>query len=73
MSKQPVRMTMTASYRTAGGTATVILSHMATVDEDTFRDEMISVMRTVVRTNADQRGEPVVGEITVKRFDVEYL
>lgn len=73
MSERRVRLTMTASYRTAVGTATVIVSDVFIVDEDTFRNEMIAAMRAVVRAQAVKRGEPVVGTIDVKRFDVENL
>lgn len=73
MSTRRVRLTISAGYRTAVSTATVSLSDMFVVNGDTSLDEMIEAMKAVVRAHAIRMGDQVIGDIDVKRFEVEDL
>lgn len=67
------RITVTASYRTAVGTATVNLTEVFVLDDDASRDDMIDVMKASLRAHARRLGDPIVGDIDMSVFDVDHL
>jgi hypothetical protein len=64
---------MSAVCLTSVGTATEIVSGVYVLDRGTTEDEMIGFLIEVLRRRVADAGHEIIGDVDVKRFEVEYL